>query len=317
MRRSRLQAMQDDEHPTGLSPTIAVYLTLKKTLGRRFRVETDVLSHLDKFLVGQPSEDGPLSSATFTAWSLTLAHLAPTVRRNRTRIVRNLCLYQRRSDPSCFMPDPRSFPALDTPLHPHIFTTEQMMRLLGVAPRRNLGRIRCCVRGRSASPLCCFIRPGCDAVILYVLCSATWTAMRDRVIASDRGPRSSAKQNAAKGADTRKPCSRAVLSRTSCCFVCRYLAPRLVATTITTSMRQMGRLPWTRTLEPGSSTSKPTGHASARPSSPRNRYRQARISFQRHSIGSGPRSCGCRFSAGPIKTCGNGDVRLRRRLVAE
>ena len=45
MRRSRLQAMQDDEHPTELSPTIAVYLTLKKALGRRFRAETDVLSH--------------------------------------------------------------------------------------------------------------------------------------------------------------------------------------------------------------------------------------------------------------------------------
>jgi integrase len=128
-----------------LGPTIAAYLTLKKALGRRFRSETEVLSHLDKFLVGRPSEDGPLSSTTFTAWSLTLAHLAPTVRRNRMRIVRNLCLYLRRSYPSCFVPDPRCFPALQSPLRPHIFTTEQIIRLLRVAAS---------LQPRADTPLC-------------------------------------------------------------------------------------------------------------------------------------------------------------------
>jgi integrase/recombinase XerD len=128
-----------------LGPTIAAYLTLKKALGRRFRLETDVLSHLDKFLVGQPGEDGTLTSTTFTAWSLTLAHLAPTVRRNRMRIVRNLCLYLRRSDPSCFVPDPRCFPALHTPLRPHIFTAEQIVGLLRVAAT---------LQPRSDTPLC-------------------------------------------------------------------------------------------------------------------------------------------------------------------
>ena len=128
-----------------LGPTIAAYLTLKRALGRRFRGEADVLAHLDKFLTGQSCEDGPLTSATFMAWSLTLTHLAPTVRRNRMRIVRNFCLYLRRIDPSCFVPDPHGFPAPHTPLRPHIFTPEQIGQLLCVAAA---------LQPRSDTPLC-------------------------------------------------------------------------------------------------------------------------------------------------------------------
>jgi integrase/recombinase XerD len=128
-----------------LGPTIAAYLTLKRALGRRFRLEADVLTHLDNFLVGRSGEDGALTSATFMAWSLTLAHLTPTVRRDRMRIVRNFCLYLRRIDPSCFVPDPHGFPAPHAPLRPHIFTTEQIGRLLRVAAS---------LQPRSDTPLC-------------------------------------------------------------------------------------------------------------------------------------------------------------------
>lgn len=128
-----------------LGPTISAYLTLKRALGRRFRLEADALIHLDKFLAGRSGEEGALTSATFTAWSLTLAHLRPTVRRNRMRIVRNFCLYWRRIDPSCFVPDHHGFPAPHTPLRPHIFTTEQIGQLLRVAAS---------LRPRSDTPLC-------------------------------------------------------------------------------------------------------------------------------------------------------------------
>ena len=116
-----------------LGPAIAAYLTLKRALGRRFRSEAAVLTHLDQFLAGRSGRDGALTSATFMAWSLTLTHLTPTGRRNRMRIVRNFCLYVRRTDPSCFVPDPHCFPAPHTPPRPHIFTTEQIGQLLRVA----------------------------------------------------------------------------------------------------------------------------------------------------------------------------------------
>jgi integrase len=114
-----------------LGPQITAYLTLKKALGRRFAAETDVLAHLDRFLVRRRIR--ALSPSAFTAWSMTLDHLTPTVRRNRMRIVRNFCLYLRRSDRSHFVPDPAGFPAHHAPKHPHIFSEAQIAKLLRVA----------------------------------------------------------------------------------------------------------------------------------------------------------------------------------------
>jgi integrase/recombinase XerD len=118
---------------SALGPVITSYLALKKALGRRFRTETTVLVHLDRFLVAQRPEPSALTPDRFAAWCITLAHLTPTVRRNRMRIVRNLCLYLRRTHPSCFVPDPSGFPAPHPPKRPHIFTEEQIVRLLRVA----------------------------------------------------------------------------------------------------------------------------------------------------------------------------------------
>lgn len=118
---------------SALGPEIASFVALKKALGRRFRAETDVLAHLDRFLVGRRAAG--LSPEAFSAWSLTLNHLTPTVRRSRMRIVRNLSLYLRRTDRRCYVPDPGTFPAPHTPRRPHIFTEEQITRLLRVAAR--------------------------------------------------------------------------------------------------------------------------------------------------------------------------------------
>jgi integrase/recombinase XerD len=125
-------------------PTITSYLSLKKALGRRFAGETDALAHLDRFLVAQRPEPSGLTPDSFAAWTLTFAHLTPTVRRNRMRIVRNLCLYLRRSDADCFVPDPSGFPAPHAPRPPHIFTEDQILRLLRIAAE---------LQPRSTSPL--------------------------------------------------------------------------------------------------------------------------------------------------------------------
>jgi integrase/recombinase XerD len=118
---------------SALGPKIASFLDIKKALGRRFAEETRVLAHLDRFLVSRSARSAVLSPETFSAWSLRLEHLTPTVRRNRMRMVRNLCLYLRRTDPGCFVPDPSTFPAPHTPRRPHIFSEEEVARLLHVA----------------------------------------------------------------------------------------------------------------------------------------------------------------------------------------
>lgn len=118
---------------SAIGPAIASFLALKKALGRRFVVETDVLAHLDRFLVARAADSAVLSSDSFVAWSLTLEHLSPTVRRNRMRIVRNLCLYLRRTHPTCFVPDPGTFPPPHKPRRPHIFTEEEVIQLVQMA----------------------------------------------------------------------------------------------------------------------------------------------------------------------------------------
>jgi len=114
-----------------LGPKITSYVTLKKALGRRFAAETDVLAHLDRFLVRRRLT--AISPSAFTAWSMTLDHLMPTVRRNRMRTVRNFCLYLRRSDHDHFVPDVAGFPARHQAIRPHIFSEAQVSKLLRVA----------------------------------------------------------------------------------------------------------------------------------------------------------------------------------------
>jgi len=91
-----------------LGPLIARYLALKEALGRRYQIERAVLTHLDRFLAAQAPDRSHLTAETFSLWHATFANLTPTVRRNRMRIARNLCLYRQRSEPACFIPDPGS-----------------------------------------------------------------------------------------------------------------------------------------------------------------------------------------------------------------
>lgn len=113
-----------------LGPDIAAYVALKQALGRRFARETAILADLDAFLAGQACD---LGAESFAAWCLTLGRLTATVRRNWMRIARNVCLYRRRQDPGCFVPDPTGFPAPHPPLRPYIFTEDEIAQLLRAA----------------------------------------------------------------------------------------------------------------------------------------------------------------------------------------
>ncbi|MCP4967876.1 MAG: tyrosine-type recombinase/integrase [bacterium] len=113
-----------------LGPVIARYLALKEALGRKYTNERNVLTHLDCFLRGQPTDQPELDAESFARWTATVVHLSSGVRRAWMRHVRNLCLYRKRSEPSCFVPDPSGFPRAHTPRPPHIFTEQQIVQLL-------------------------------------------------------------------------------------------------------------------------------------------------------------------------------------------
>lgn len=56
------------------------------------------------------------------------------------RVVRNLCLYQCRTDPSCFVPDPQGFPPRGPTQPPFILTEQQVWALLRHAARLSATR---------------------------------------------------------------------------------------------------------------------------------------------------------------------------------
>lgn len=119
---------------TTLRVTVVIerYLTLKAALGRRYDGERRVLRHLEAFLRTQ-GRQRDLTPATFAQWCLSQAHLASGVRRNRMRIVRNLCLYRRRTDATCFVPDARLFPPCHQRRRPYLFTEADIVRILAEA----------------------------------------------------------------------------------------------------------------------------------------------------------------------------------------
>jgi integrase/recombinase XerD len=126
-----------------LSPLLLRYLDLKKALGRGFTVERRVLETLGDFVANTATTD--LTQSQFERWCQTQTHLTSGVRRNRMRIVRNFCLYRRRTEPNCFVPDLDGFPHPHQPVQPYIFSETDIVRLLQATTRVRLGA-RCPLR---------------------------------------------------------------------------------------------------------------------------------------------------------------------------
>jgi integrase len=111
-----------------LGPIIARYLDLKRALGRRADNLQYVLAQLDRFLASRNAKD--LNRETFAAWCSVFEHLAANTRRQWMRVVYHLCLFRRRYEPSCFVPDPSQFPPRQPWPLPYIFSESEITRLL-------------------------------------------------------------------------------------------------------------------------------------------------------------------------------------------
>ena len=108
-------------------PFAADYLAHMRAIGRSYRNEEFILRSFDAFLAKIHSD---FTSDSFSAWCQTQGHLASGVFRRRMLILHNMCLYRRRSDPACFVPDIAHFPSDHQPIRPYIFTEPEIVRLL-------------------------------------------------------------------------------------------------------------------------------------------------------------------------------------------
>ena len=116
-----------------LAPPLKRYVDLKRALGQRFNPQTRTLQSLDQFLQAHATKFPDLNGAAFRDWCQTQEHVAAGVRRVRMQQVYNFCLYRRRTEPQCFVPDPTLFPKPHQRLQPYIFSEPEIAKLLRAA----------------------------------------------------------------------------------------------------------------------------------------------------------------------------------------
>ena len=85
-----------------LQRAAARFLAHKRSLGNHYHGEADILRRLCGFV--RRSGGADLGTASFARWLHHLRDHHPNTRRKWHQIVRNFCLYRRRSEPGCFIP---------------------------------------------------------------------------------------------------------------------------------------------------------------------------------------------------------------------
>jgi len=123
--------MPETVHSTPLDRWIDAWLAHQRALGRSYDTEEWMLGHLRRFIVS--SGAGDLDQKSFDRWCASLRHLSPTTRRARQLVARKLCLFRRRSEPDCFVPDPLYFARQLPYRRPVILEPAQVSRMLAVA----------------------------------------------------------------------------------------------------------------------------------------------------------------------------------------
>lgn len=124
--------MTDDLSSTPLGRWITKWLAHQRALGRDYDNAGWILQHLQRFVVTRLHAPD-LDQAGFDLWCDSLPHLAATTRRSRQLAVRKFCLFRRRAEPDCFVPDPLYFARLCPYRRPVIIEPQQVAQMLVVA----------------------------------------------------------------------------------------------------------------------------------------------------------------------------------------
>jgi integrase/recombinase XerD len=118
-----------------LAPSFRRYVDLKRALGLHFSSQSWVLHSLDRFL-SDPSNHWPdLTHKAFQQWCCAQQKVRSGVRRFRMRTIYNFCLYRRRTEAHCFVPDPSLFPLPHQTIRPYIFSESDAVQLLAACSR--------------------------------------------------------------------------------------------------------------------------------------------------------------------------------------
>ena len=116
---------------TAFTDQVAAYLAHWRALGRRYRQEQWLLQTLLRELPQLGFDD--LSASSFDRWFDARQHRHANSRHNWGRIIRNFCLFRRRSDPGCFLPGPEQVCRRQPYVTPVIVDDKDIIRTLQAA----------------------------------------------------------------------------------------------------------------------------------------------------------------------------------------
>lgn len=115
------------------------FLAFKRAMGMGYRRAEFVLNSFVCFVREQYGERPASLEQAVTRWATRIEGRKPITVGNEFGVVRQLCLFRRRSDPRGFVPDHAVAPVKESVFVPYIFTREEVLALV-VAATRHEGR---------------------------------------------------------------------------------------------------------------------------------------------------------------------------------
>ena len=127
--------MSKKVHAAILARDAAQFLAFKRAMGMGYRRAEFVLASFVRF-VREQYGDSPVSlEQVVTRWATRIEGRKAVTVANEFGVVRQLCLFRRRSDSRAFVPDHAVAPVKESVFVPYIFNREEVLALLDAATR--------------------------------------------------------------------------------------------------------------------------------------------------------------------------------------
>jgi integrase len=130
--------MRKPRHPVAFERAIVEFVAHQRVFGRRYQTEEWILNTLARFVGRHGAAD--LSASVFEQWCKSHRRVSPTTLYRRQLLVRKFCLFRKRHDAECFVPDPSGFTRPRPYRAPVIVTPPQVTAMLAAIRKLEPGR---------------------------------------------------------------------------------------------------------------------------------------------------------------------------------
>ncbi len=111
------------------------FIAFKRAMGMGYRRAEFVLDSFVRFIHNQYGERSVSLELAVTRWVTRIEGRKAVTVGNEFGVLRQLCLFRRRSDPHCFVPDHALAPVKESVFVPYVFSREEVLALVNAATR--------------------------------------------------------------------------------------------------------------------------------------------------------------------------------------